>query len=80
MINQNVQGLTDGDKLEKTIEVMIQKNIDRYCFQETWLLRKFSKTIRGHLLMHHRMATKLCYRGLASSGVAIILGLAPLWA
>ena len=28
----------------------------------------------GHLLLHHGMVTKLCQRGRASSGVAIILG------
>ena len=74
MLNQNVQGLTGGEKLEKTIKVMIKKGIHGYCLQETWLLGTFSKMIRGHLLLHHGMATKLCYRGRASYGVAIILG------
>ena len=62
MINKNVQGLTGGDKLEKTIEVMIQKGMHSYCLQETWLLGKFSKTIQGHLLLHHGMATNSCHR------------------
>ena len=80
VIIQNVQGLTGRDKLKKTIKVMIKKGIQGYCFQETWLLGTFSKTIRGHLLLHHVMATKPCHRGRASSGVAIILGPALLWA
>ena len=37
-------------------------------------LGHFSRTIRGHLLLHHGMTTNLCHRGLTSSGVAIILG------
>ena len=45
-----------------------------------WLLGTFSRTIRGHLLLRHGMWMKLCHRGRASSGVAIILGPAPLWA
>ena len=73
MINQNVQGLTEREKLEKTMEVMIKKGIHGYCLQETWLLGTFTKTIGGHLLLHHGMTMKPCHRGRASSGVAIIL-------
>ena len=73
-------GLTGGDNLEKTIELMITRGIHGYCLQETWLLRAFSRNIRGHLLLHHGMATKLCHRGRASSGVSIILGPTLLWA
>ena len=45
-----------------------------------YLLGTFSKTIWGHLLLHHRIATKPCHRGQASSGVAFILGPALLQA
>ena len=69
-----MQGITGGDKLEKTIKLMITRGIHGYCLQETWLLRKFFRTIREHLLLHHGMAKKPCLRGRASSGVAIILG------
>ena len=44
VLNQNVQGLTGGYKLKKMIEVMIQRVIHSHFLQETWLLRKFSKT------------------------------------
>ena len=63
VINQNLQGLTGGYKLEKTIEVMIQQGICGYFLQEMWLLGTFSKTIRGRLLLHHSMATKPFHRG-----------------
>ena len=58
---------------------MIQQGINCYLLQETWLLGKFSKTIWGHLLLHHGMATKPFHRGRASCGVAIILNSALLW-
>ena len=74
VINQNVQGLTGGEKITKIIKVMIQKVIHSYCLQETWLLGKFSKTIRGHLLLHQGIVMKPCHRGQASCGVTIILG------
>ena len=72
--NQNVQGLTGKDKLEKTIKLIIRRRIHRYCLQEKWLPGTFSRTIRGHLLLHHGMTMKPCPRGQSSSGVAIILG------
>ena len=78
VLNQNVQGLTGEEKLEKTIDFMIVRGIHGYCLQETWLIGKFYRTIRGHLLIHHGMKTKPCHRGWTSSGVAIILGLALL--
>ena len=53
---------------------MITRGIHRYCLQDTWLLGTFSRKIRGHLLLHHGMATKPCHRGWVSTGVAIILG------
>ena len=74
MLNQNMQGLTGREKLEKTLKFMIKKVIHGCCLQDTCLLRKFSKTIRGHLLLHHGMATKPCHRGRAGCGVAIIIG------
>ena len=45
VLNQNVQGLTGEDKLEKTIELVIVRNINSYFLQETWILRKFSINI-----------------------------------
>ena len=69
-----------GEKLEKTLKFMIKKGIHGYFLQEMWLLSKFSKTIRGHLLLHHGMTIKPCLRGRASCGVAIILGPVLLWA
>ena len=53
---------------------MIAIGIHGLCIQETWLLRSFSATIQGHLMLHHGMSKKTGHRGLASSGVAIILG------
>ena len=73
-MSQNVQGLTDEDKLEKTINMIVTRVIHRYCLQETWILRKFSRKIRGHLLLCHGMATKPCHRVWESSGVAIVIG------
>ena len=80
MKNQNVQGLTGGDKLKKTIEFMIKIGIHKYFLQETWLLGTFYRTFRGHLLLQHSMVTEPFHRGRASSGVAIILGPALLQA
>ena len=45
VLNQNVQGLKGGDKLEKTINMMIVRGVHGYCMQETWLLGTFSTTI-----------------------------------
>ena len=73
-MNQKVQGLTGEDKLKKKTELMITRGIYGYCLQETWLIRTFSRTIQGNLLLHHGMATKPCHRGQAISSVAIILG------
>ena len=50
---------------------MIKKGIHGYCLQETWLLGTFSKTIGGHLLLHHGMATKTCHRGRSIYGVTV---------
>ena len=80
VMNQNVQGLTGGYKLEKTIDIMITRGIHGYYLQDMCLLRTFSRTIRGDLLLHKGMATKPCHRGRASSCVSIILGPALLWA
>ena len=46
--------------------------------QETWILGSFSRTIRGHLLLHHGMTTKPCHRGRTSSGFSLILVLSLL--
>ena len=54
ILNQNVNGLVSrDDKLERIIEVVIDRNIHRYCLQETWKLGKYCKTIYGHTLFHH---------------------------
>ena len=69
-----MQGLTSKDKNEKTIKLMITQGIHGYFLQEKWLLGKFYRMIRGHLLLHHGMATKPCHMNWTRSGVAIILG------
>ena len=74
VMNQNVQGITGEDKIEKTIELMITIGIHGYCLHETWILGTFSRTIRGNLLLHHGMETKPCHRGWESSAVTLILG------
>ena len=74
VLNHNIQGFIGGGKLEKKINMRIKRSIHGYCTQETWLLRSFYRTIRGHLMIHHGMTTKSCHRGWTSSRVAIILG------
>ena len=54
--------------------MMIEQGIHGYCMQETWLLRLFSRKIKGHLLINHGITTNPFHRGHTSSRVAIILG------
>ena len=54
--------------------MMIERGIHGYCMQETCLLRSFSRTIRGHLLLHHGITKKPCHMGWMSSAVTMILG------
>ena len=54
--------------------MMLEWGIHGYCIQETWLLGSLSRTIRGHLLIHHGMTKNTSHRIRTSSGVAIILG------
>ena len=74
IMNQNMQGITEEEKLDKTIKLVITGGIHGYCLQEMCILGTFSRTIQGQLLLHHGMKTNICHRGRASSGVAIILG------
>ena len=74
VMKQNVQGITGEDKLDKTIDLMITRGIHGYFLQGIWLLRTSSRTIRGHLLLHHGMAKKPCHRVWSSRVVAIIIG------
>ena len=55
ILNQNVNGLgkdTD-EKLENIIEMMIARNIQGYCLQETWKLGSSTISIRDHTIFHH---------------------------
>ena len=54
ILNQNVTGLGSwDDKLERIIEMMIDRKIHGYCLQETWQLGTYCKTIRSHTVFHH---------------------------
>ena len=54
ILNQNVNGLGSRDeKLERIIEMMVDRKIHRYCLQETWQLGTYCKKIRGHTVFHH---------------------------
>ena len=75
IISQNVNGLggRNDDKLEKTISLMIDRNIDVYCLQETWKLCEYMLTIRGYTAFHHRMEENPQQQGRISAGMMIIL-------
>ena len=57
IMNQNVNSLGNKteDKLEQIIEIMIKRQINGYCIQETWQLYGFTLTIQEHTIFHHEM-------------------------
>ena len=73
LLSQNVNGLGGDDKLEKSVETMIQRNVAGFCVQETWRLGNFITTIWGHTVIHHGMEKKKNLKGRISAGVAVIL-------
>ena len=54
--------------------MMITKGTNGYCLQETWKLRKYTTTIREHIIFHHGTEENNDKKGRISIGVAIILG------
>ena len=74
IMDQNVNGLKADDKLEKIISMMIVRNIQGYCMQETWMLGDFILKIRGHTVIHHGMQERKADRGRYAAGVGIVLG------
>ena len=71
MVTQNAHGLKRPHKLESVIDQMIERNLQAYCLQETWLIGDWTKTVKGYMVFHHGLPTASCNRG--SCGVMIIL-------
>ena len=68
---QNVQGFKRAFKIENIIDEMINRDIDVYCVQETWLEGNWEKLINGFLFIHHGVKKCSCKRG--NRGVGIFL-------
>ena len=68
-------GLRGGadNKLEKMVEMIIDRKIHGYCLQETWQLGLFTTTTRGHKIFHHVIVSQPNVRGQNRAGVMIIL-------
>ena len=75
IISQKVNGLgsRNEDKLEKIVSIMIDRNINAYCLQETWQLGDYMRTIRGYTEFYHGMNEKPQRQGQISAGVMIII-------
>ena len=76
ILNQNVNRLgSQDDKLERLIDMTLDRKIHRYYLQETWQLGRYCKTIRGHREFHHGINDRPPdTQGRNSAGVMIILG------
>ena len=48
---------------------MINREIDAYCVQETWLTGNWEKIINGYLFIHHGIAKETCKRGCRGVGI-----------
>ena len=68
-----MNGLGGDEKLEKLVETITQRNVARFCVQETWKLGNFIPTIRGHMIIHHGIGGKKNLKGRMSTGVVVIL-------
>ena len=73
IIVPNVNGLGGDNKLEKLVEIMIQRNVAGFCVQEPWRLGNFITSIRGHTVIYHGMENKKNLKVRISAGVAVIL-------
>ena len=66
-------GKQEWRQVGKIISIMINRNINAYCLQETWQLCDYMLTIRGYTVFHHRMNEKPQRQGQISAGVMIII-------
>ena len=66
-------GKQEWRQVGKIISIMIDRNINAYCLQETWQLCDYMLTIRGYTVLHHGMNEKTQRQGRISTGVIIIL-------
>ena len=72
ILNQNVNGLVGkdaDDKLENIIEMMITRNIHRYCLQETRKIGSSIICIINHTIFHHGIESQPNAQGRNSAGV-----------
>ena len=53
LINQNVQGISDEENMDKIVDTMVAKGINIYCIQETWKLGKYTTTIQEQIICHN---------------------------
>ena len=75
ILNQNVNGLgKDADEdLENIIDMMIARNIHRYCLQKKRKLGSSTISIRDHTIFHHGIEYRSNVQGQNSAEVMIIL-------
>ena len=64
-------GLKENQKLERTIDNMIENHIGAYLLQETWLICKMVQTMRGCTTFYHMLSKTNCSRG--ERGVSIVI-------
>ena len=59
--------------MERIVSIIIDRNINAYCPQETWKLGDYMLTIRGYTAFRHGMNEKPQQQVQISAGVVIIL-------
>lgn len=76
MYSQNVRGIksaTEKLNVDVITGLMLEKNIDAYCLQETWLNDDFTRNVNGFHIFHHGYRKKYQKSNRGERGVAIIL-------